>query len=203
MARSGVAFRLLGAVIEGSFYETAAFITLSLVLQAGLAFRYISPTLAAWETQDTYMMMGLLCVLSYLIIPAITHLILISNIVSNGNSAVESQYISKIRKLSDDSLRWMTMLLTSLFLATVTKVAFPVRFELLTASALAIIGSVICRLVGASLLEFYFVACFRQSAVSLVGYAVVPNFDASFGHLIRRSAHFAQSRILSIKDFLF
>lgn len=189
------------AAIVGSLYEIVAFVTLSLVLQASLAFRFISPILAEWDTHDLYMLIGFLCLLSYMVVPTLSYLI---SVACAPNTPIEeSNYMILVKKLPDDAMRWMTMLLTSIFLATVTKVAFPVRFELVSACTLAIIGAFFSRFTDATVLEHYFVACFRQAAISMVGYAVVPNFDASFGHLVRRCASFAQSQVLVLKSYIF
>lgn len=82
------------------------------------------------------------------------------------------------------------MLLSALFLATVTKVPALVRLELVAVQLVSIFTFFLARIFTLEVLELYAIAISRQSCISLVGYAVIPNFDTSFSGLVKACANF-------------
>lgn len=80
------------------------------------------------------------------------------------------------------------MLLSSIFLATVSKVPFNVRLELAMVHILSSTIFAISRLISADVIEIYAAAIARISCLAIVGYAVLPGFDATFVGLVRACA---------------
>ena len=81
------------------------------------------------------------------------------------------------------------LILAALFLATVTKVPFPVRFELAAISLVSSVVLLIARILDSAVLEIYAKGIGRLSVFILVGYAIVPNFDASFSPIVLYTAN--------------
>lgn len=177
--------RLLAVAAVASGQEALAFALLSLVLQAGLAYRYVAPVLARFEVQETHVVLAVLFVHSLFILPALAgaHAAL--------TAGAQSAYSERISRLPKDGQRRVTTLLVAVFLATVCKVPSSVRFELATAYALAYAGAISGCLFHMSVLEAFADAFARQAAVSLALHAVVPGFDGTFGHMVRTAAAFA------------
>ncbi|PJF18715.1 hypothetical protein PSACC_01445 [Paramicrosporidium saccamoebae] len=96
----------------------------------------------------------------------------------------------------------LVMLVTSLFLATVTKTPFVVRFELVGVYLISLIAFVLARVVNAELVELYARAVARLSCLALVGYSVITEFDSTFSGIVRKSAGFTASYVQQIKGLL-
>lgn len=94
------------------------------------------------------------------------------------------------------------MLLVSLFMATVSKAPFAVRFELVGVHFVSVISIAIARLTSAEVVELYAMAIARLSCLSLVGYSVISNFDSSFGIIVKKSAGFTASYVKQVRSLL-
>ena len=93
-------------------------------------------------------------------------------------------------------------MLSALFLATVNKVPFNVRVELAATQLITSIAFVIARLMNAKVAEIYAMAIMRQCCLSLVGYAVVPSFDNSFGGVVSKSANLVGRYVQQVKSLV-
>lgn len=95
------------------------------------------------------------------------------------------------------------MLLAAIFLATVTKVPFQVRLELVFIHLLASIAFAIAKLTNAEIVETYFKSIARLSCLALVGYAIMPNFDLAFTSVVKSTAKATIFQIRRLYSVLF
>lgn len=94
------------------------------------------------------------------------------------------------------------MLVTSLFLSTVTKAPLAVRFELVGGHLVGGVTFIIARLFGAELLERYALAIARLCCLALVGYSVITNFDSSFTGVVRKSSGYTVAYINKVRSIM-
>lgn len=80
------------------------------------------------------------------------------------------------------------MLLTATFLSTVSRIPFELRLELAFIHLLCTIAFFIASVIDADILELYATAIGRMSCLVMVGYAVIPGFNGTFGGIIRGTA---------------